>query len=277
MPGWTTRLLNRLVISGLANNKLERLYSSAVGNQILDYNLFMYRTMGIRNAYPGAVLGTSFPLGSKYADAINGFAIHQIHQLCCDLLDTLDKEEVQGAVVEFGVASGSWLADILDHMDRNNIYRETHGFDSFEGLPEPDRKNDGDGWEKGQYSYSLELVRETLRHSERKHLHLHKGWFSNSFRTPEARNIGNIAFAKVDCDLYAPAVECLDFITGRLSDGAILMFDDWPYVATLGETKAFMEWVPRVPQYRFEFIGFINWRIFFRVRFLSKPHAHEAP
>lgn len=270
MSEWTTKLLERIAAAGVSEADMRRLYSSAVGDPIVDYNLFMYQTVGIHNAYPGAVLGTSFPLGSKYADAINGFAIKQIHQLCCDLLDALNEEKVPGAVVEFGVAAGSWLKDVLDHMDQKGALGEVYGFDSFEGLPEPDKKNDGDAWQKGQYAHSLESVQKVLKLSERKHLHLLKGWFSDSFKTPAARDIKEICFAKIDCDLYGPAVECLDFITGRLSDGAVLMFDDWPYLATLGETKAFMEWVPRVPQYRFEFIGFINWRMFFKVRFQSK-------
>lgn len=269
MAEWTAKLLRRIAETGLVGEDMQKSYSSALGGPILDYNFFMYKTVGVRNAYPGAVLGTSFPLGSKYADALNGFAIKQIHRLCLDLIDTLEEEKIPGAIIEFGVASGSWLKDVLDHLDRRCITREVYGFDSFEGLPEPDAENDGEAWLKGQYAYSLEYVQEFLRLTERKHLHLLKGWFSDSFKTTKAGEIREICFAKVDCDLYGPAVECLDFITGRLSDGAILMFDDWPYLSTLGETKAFMEWVPRVPQYRFEFIGFINWRIFFRVRLQS--------
>jgi hypothetical protein len=249
---------------------MQKLYCSPLGDPIVDYNFFMYKTVGIHNAYPGAVLGTSFPLGTKYADALNGFAIKQIQTLCLDLIDTMEEEKIPGGIVEFGVASGSWLKNILDHLDQKNVTREVYGFDSFEGLPEPDIKNDGEAWQKGQFAYSLEHVQMALGFAERKNLHLLKGWFSDSFKTPEAEGVTEICFAKIDCDLYGPAVECLDFIAGRLSDGAILMFDDWPYLATLGETKAFMEWVPRVSQYRFEFIGFINWRIFFRVRFRSK-------
>lgn len=271
MATWTAKLLERIAESGLADEDMERLYSSAVGDPIVDYNFFMYKTIGVHNAYPGAVLGTSFPLGSKYADALNKCAIKQINDLCLDLIDKLEEEKIPGAIIEFGVASGSWLGRILDHTDQKHTTREVYGFDSFEGLPEPDTKNDGDAWQKGQYAYSLEYVQDVLRLVERKHLHLLKGWFSQSFKTGEAEDIREICFAKVDCDLYGPAVECLDFITGRLSDGAVLMFDDWTHLATLGETKAFMEWVPRVPQYRFEFIGFINWRIFFKVRHNLKP------
>lgn len=266
MPEWTIKLLERIAAAGVSEDDMRRLYSSSVGDPIVDYNLFMEQTVGISNAYPVFPLGTSFPLGSKYANAINGFAITQINQLCRDLLDMLDEKQVAGTVVEFGVAAGSWLNIILDHMDQKGICRQVYGFDSFEGLPEPDQQHDGNAWRKGQYANPFDTVQKALRLSERKHLHLLKGWFFDSFNTPEAQNVKEIAFAKVDCDLYGPAVECLDFITDRLSDGAILMFDDWTHLATLGETKAFMEWVPRVPQYRFEFIGFIDWRIFFKVR-----------
>jgi hypothetical protein len=266
MAQWTAKLLERIAAAGLSYEDMQKLYSSPLGDPIVDYNLFMYQTVGVPNAYPVSPLGTSFPLGSKYADAINASAIAQINQLCCDLLDKLDEEKVSGAVVEFGVAGGSWLKMILDHMDRQSTLREVYGFDSFEGLPEPDRQNDGNAWKKGQYANPLEAVQKFLKVSDKSHLHLLKGWFLDSFKKPEAQDIRKIAFAKVDCDLYGPAVECLDFLANRLSNGAVLMFDDWPHLATLGETKAFMEWVQRVPQYRFEFIGFINWRIFFKVQ-----------
>ena len=270
MPEWTIKLLERIAAAGISEGDMRLLYSSSVGDPIVDYNLFMEQTVGVSNVYPVFPLGTSFPLGSRYADTINGFAITQINQLCCDLLDTLDEGDIPGAIVEFGVAAGGWLKHILNHLDQKSVFRDIYGFDSFEGLPEPDKQYDGDAWQKGQYANPFEAVQKTLGLSERKHLHLLKGWFSDSFKTQEAQNVKEIAFAKVDCDLYGPAVECLNFLTGRLSDGAILMFDDWTHLATLGETKAFMEWVPCVPQYRFEFIGFINWRMFFKIRLQSK-------
>jgi hypothetical protein len=36
-----------------------------------------------------------------------------------------------------------------------------------------------------------------------------------------------VSIAHIDCDLYSSALDCLNFLDGRLADGAILLFDDW--------------------------------------------------
>ena len=46
------------------------------------------------------------------------------------------------------------------------------------------------------------------------------------------------------------------YLDGRLSDGAILVFDDWTFDPAKGEMQAFAEWVERAPPYRFEFLCF---------------------
>lgn len=63
--------------------------------------------------------------------------------------------------------------------------------------------------------------------------------FSDTLKRADIQSIDGIAFARVDCDLYQPTVEVLDYFKPRLPDGAILVFDDWTWN---GETKAFAEW-----------------------------------
>jgi hypothetical protein len=59
---------------------------------------------------------------------------------------------------------------------------------------------------------------------------------------------------RIDCDIYEPALQCLTYLGPRLSDGAILVFDDWPHQLGLGEQKAFQDWLPTVPHLKFEFL-----------------------
>ena len=69
-----------------------------------------------------------------------------------------------------------------------------------------------------------------------------------------------VAIAWVDCDLYASTVPVLDFLTDRLAQGAILLFDDWFCFKgdpTVGEAKACAEWLERNPG-----ITLIPWRQF---------------
>ncbi len=73
-----------------------------------------------------------------------------------------------------------------------------------------------------------------------------EGLVQRHARGPGLRQeIGRVAFARVDCDLYQSAVECLDFLEGRLSDGAFLCFDDWTDDPNTGETRAFLEFADR--------------------------------
>jgi macrocin-O-methyltransferase TylF-like protien len=144
--------------------------------------------------------------------------------------------------------------------------RDFYGFDSFEGLSEPSAESDYAGWAKGQYAAGYGEVAANLRLKDRPRLKLVKGFFDKSLKEPEAQAVNEIAYARIDCDIYQPAVECLDFLAPRLSDGAILAFDDWVYDIQKGETKAFHDWVPCVPHLKFEFLGFASWRFYMRVR-----------
>lgn len=162
--------------------------------------------------------------------------------------------EVPGAIVEFGVFQGRWLEFLESTRRELGQPREIWGFDSFQGLPAPDPDRDLGCWSRGQYAADLPTVAERLKVAERPHIRLVPGWFSESLRRPEVRAIKAVAFARIDCDLHQSAAEALDFLTGRLVDGAILVFDDWPSDLDRGETRAFAEWLPR-SGLRFEFLS----------------------
>ena len=83
-----------------------------------------------------------------------------------------------------------------------------------------------------------------------------KGFFAQSLRDPEAQAVGHIAYARIDCDIYEPALDCLRYLAPRLADGAVLVFDDWPHRIDIGEGRAFAEWLPTVPHLRVEFLFF---------------------
>lgn len=173
------------------------------------------------------------------------------------LLTEIKTNETLGNIVEFGVYEGKWLSIIADINEEIGLERSIYGFDSFEGLPVPGVEDEGMGWQEGMYEAPLDRVRAYLRTDQRPHIKLIKGWFCDTTKLPEAQAIQQICYARVDGDLYASAVDTLAFLTGRLSDGAILVFDDWTFNPKKGETKAFFEWAPTVP-YSFEFIGYLG-------------------
>jgi hypothetical protein len=151
-------------------------------------------------------------------------------------------------------------------MKEINLNRDVYGFDSFEGLPKPDIAHDHEFWKEGMYAARIEDVKAYLKCSENPNVKLIKGWFSDTLKQAEANNIKQIAFARIDCDLYHPTVECLDYLKDRLVDNAILVFDDWMFDLRVGETKAFYEWLPN-SGWKFDFLLINSWvHLFLRAR-----------
>jgi hypothetical protein len=174
-------------------------------------------------------------------------------------------QNIQGAIIEFGVAQGGWLEKLYTINELYSPDREVIGFDSFEGLPETDRDNDYPAWRKGMYKADYETVAHNLKITERKNLKLIKGWFCDTFTSDAVKNIDKIAYARIDCDIYQSSFECFKFIDTRLSEGAVVVCDDWGW--SLGsETKAFYDWLPH-SRWNFEFLFYIDlFHIYFRVK-----------
>jgi hypothetical protein len=170
-------------------------------------------------------------------------------------LAAMDRERIPGEIVEFGVAGGAGLKQIAEFADALGLRKQIYGFDSFEGLPAPGTL-DPPGWKRGQFAAKLDAVKAYLRPDLHSNLHLVEGWFSKTLQQPEiAAALSSIGFARIDCDLYESAVECLRFLRGRLASGAYLIFDDWTDLVEFGETRAFFEFVEQTrAEYRFEFL-----------------------
>ena len=134
------------------------------------------------------------------------------------------------------------------------LRRRIYGFDSFEGLSEPLPEHDMAYWKKGQYACSFEEVSRNLQVGARPRIKLVKSFFKRSLQGADAQVAEKFAYVRIDCDIYESAAECLRYLSTRLADGAILVFDDWPHVRGFGEQRAFEEWLPTVPNLEFEFL-----------------------
>jgi hypothetical protein len=181
-----------------------------------------------------------------------------------ELIKDLKIKKVSGAFVEFGIYKGNWLKLLIDMTERAGLGgREIWGFDSFKGLSKPHSTHDSNFWKEGMYAASRAEVEQNLQTAKRPRIKLVEGFFSESLKGQEATRLGDIAYARIDCDIYEPTVECLSFISRRLSHGAVLVFDDWTHHIDYGETKAFAEWVPMVPHLKFEFLCLGPWDHFY--------------
>ncbi|MBW4091473.1 MAG: hypothetical protein HIU82_10235 [Proteobacteria bacterium] len=237
------------------------------------------------NTWPATSWMPDTPWGARIAKLM----VEVEHDYASALLETLDAEGIRGPIVEFGVFQGDWLRVLLDACESRGYARQFIGFDSFQGLPVPSAEADLECFVEGQFSAGLAEVSARLEIERRDNLLLVPGWFADTLPTSQAATVGDISFARVDCDLYAPALECLRYLGPRLADGAVLVLDDWTFDVTKGETCAFMEWRPEVPALDFEFLCFNGvGHLYLRVRnrpipddemdtAQSQPDPHPEP
>jgi hypothetical protein len=185
-----------------------------------------------------------------------------------NLADYLVGAEIPGDYFEFGVYKGSTFAYAGRLMAP--LFKDMRfvALDSFEGLPEPQGADAVQGYSsgfyKGQYAVNPEEFRVNLQREgvDLNRVVLVKGWFDQSLNADmmQSHELSKIAAAWIDCDLYESTVPVLRFITPYLSQGSVLLFDDWRCFRNLpdrGQQRACQEWLQVNPQVELhEFISF---------------------
>jgi hypothetical protein len=124
----------------------------------------------------------------------------------------LDEVNLDGLLLEFGVFQGETIRHIAGYTKKC-----VHGFDSFEGLPEPG----GVSQRAGNFDLAGRLpeVPENVT--------LHKGWFPDTLPAFFGENDQMVAFAHIDCDIYSSTKTVLDHIAARLAVGTVIVFDEY--------------------------------------------------
>ncbi|MEZ5288466.1 MAG: TylF/MycF/NovP-related O-methyltransferase [Vicinamibacterales bacterium] len=168
----------------------------------------------------------------------------------------LQADGIRGDLLEFGVYGGGSLRRHIQIFRPTGVVERFYGFDSFKGLPALDQAKDLKGrWHEGQFSDTSKegvqrMLEESVGHTD--DVELVEGWFNETLPL-YADRIRQVAFVRVDCDLYQSTVDVFAFLAGRLVDGAVLYFDDWTHDAATGETRAFFEFADRErARYTFE-------------------------
>jgi len=120
----------------------------------------------------------------------------------------------QGLMLELGVADGASLRYVA-----GRVARPFHGFDSFEGLPED--------W-SGTFERKGKFTRAGALPTVPANTRLYPGWFADTLPRFLGEHAGeSVAFAHVDCDIYASTATVLEHLGERLRPGAILVFDEY--------------------------------------------------
>lgn len=127
-------------------------------------------------------------------------------------------------------------------------------FDSFEGLPKTDEYQIEEEWVEGAYSCSEEQFRANLASDgvDLKDVITVKGFYDKTLtrETKAKYGLTRAAIVHIDCDLYESTILALDFVTDLISQGTVIIFDDWYYNQArqdIGEQRACREWLERNP------------------------------
>ena len=145
-----------------------------------------------------------------------------------------------GCMAEVGVYRGG-SARVIRAADE---LRSLHLFDTFEGMPEPastDTKQLRGGFRGGQFSWSLEDVRNYLADCDK--VHFHKGLFP---ATGEAVKDEKFSFVHSDVDLYSSTRAVLEFFYPRMLRGGIIVSHD--FATCRGVREAMEEFFKDLPE-----------------------------
>lgn len=169
----------------------------------------------------------------------------------------------EAVYVEFGVFAGASFGLMSETARSSNLDLRMVGFDSFRGLPGSVRDDEG-GWKPGSF-YCPEWVTrwnlETNHGVPADSYQLIAGWFDEVL-TPELDaelQLGPIDLAMLDADAYSSTAPVLAWLTDRLAERSVMIFDDWFWGSETGEPsgveRAFREWSADNPQFSAESFG----------------------
>lgn len=147
-------------------------------------------------------------------------------------------DAVSGDTAECGVFSGSSSYLICQANQNAGVAGKTHHmFDSFQGLSGPGSE-DGDHWQAGDLACSVDTVRGNLRDFDQ--TAYYPGWIPDRFGDVESLEF---SFVHVDVDLYQPTRDSIAFFHPRMSQGGIIVVDDYGFSSCPGATQAVDEFL----------------------------------
>ncbi len=148
-----------------------------------------------------------------------------------ELCKTVIERGVPGDFVECGVFAGAECAAMAKAiMETEATGRKVHLFDSFRGMPRcgpEDLEFMTARKQPGEACCSLEGVQRNMRNwgIPDDLLVYHPGWFAE---TIPANTLRQIAYLRIDCDLYTSTRECLGPLYKKVPTGGWVCIDDYP-------------------------------------------------
>jgi hypothetical protein len=162
----------------------------------------------------------------------------------------------KGAYCEFGVYDGRTMV-MAGHALKDACTKFV-AYDSFKGLGGT-KPEETTHYNDGEYFANQETLRHNFRFSKLplEKLEIVPGYFQDTLsgRRSSDDGIGPISVVHIDTDIYEPALLALEYVSDGLSDGALLIFDDYDQLAASnkkGERRALHEWLDAHPEFEAE-------------------------
>ncbi len=153
---------------------------------------------------------------------------------------------LRGSTAECGVLGGVGSAMICKTLEGTYQGDERHwGFDSFEGLPEPEKIDIGpQSWQKkGSLAIAPQVALKNLDDFE--FCTLVKGWIPQCF---EPARDQRFRLVHIDLDLYQPTVDSLEFFYPRMEPSGVFVMDDYGHLTCPGVRQAVDEFFRDKPE-----------------------------
>ncbi len=164
-------------------------------------------------------------------------------------LEKVLQANTSGGIVEFGCYAGTsslFIRRLLDQYKQSDA-RAFHVYDSFAGLPEKsvqDNNAAGVDFEAGKlYVSKADFIHE-FRAANVQLPVIHKGWFD---QMGEKDVPPEIAFAFLDGDFYGSIISSLRLVWPRLTEGGIILVDDYQRETLPGVERAIRDFFQGKP------------------------------
>jgi len=147
-------------------------------------------------------------------------------------------KNVKGQTAECGAYQGASSYIICSCLGLGRIH---HIFDSCEGVPTPVLCGEKQHWNKGDLCCPFEELKNNLVKFGNS-IKYHIGWIPDTFHEPPI--VGDcFAFVHIDVDLYSPTYDCLNFFYPRMSEGGIILLDDFGFKQCEGARLAAIQFM----------------------------------
>jgi len=141
----------------------------------------------------------------------------------------LEREDIEGDILELGVEFAGFTVVIADFLKRIGSKKHLYGCDTFEGFPYDDLQ-EGELAQENKMGTGMGLdyehaIKKIIKYNVDDRVTLLKGLFEDTLYQKIADKKFSVVF--MDCNLYQSTKFGLEFSYPRLSQGGILVFDEY--------------------------------------------------